>query len=128
MQYYILYEKEMIVDESVKPEDFTDDKTKNIEVNTIYNDINIEDLKKGTNTLSNNLYKEFYMNPAILKADETKYLKDKLYQYILVKIKNDKPKVIHAVGPRSKINFNDMIYFSLHSFQLGPLLIKQYNL
>lgn len=143
MQYYILYEKEMTKNEDITATDFTNDISKSIEINTIYNDINVEDLKKGSNALSNNLYKEFYMNPALLKVDETKYLNDKLYSYLLVKIstkqQNNKSKestqeqlpraiIVHSVGPRSKINFNDLVYFSVASFQLGPLLVKKYKL
>lgn len=58
--------------------------------------------------------------------EELKYIKNnKIYQYLLVKMhKDNKPQIIHWVGPRNKININDVVYLSLATFQLGPLVIN----
>ncbi len=59
--------------------------------------------------------------------EELKYINNKVYEYLLVKIHNDKPEVVHYVGPRNKIQVNDIVYFSMGIFQLGPLVIKKIN-
>ena len=60
----------------------------------------------------------------ILEKEQMKYLNYKIYNYILVKINKSKPEIIHAIGPRTKININDVVYLSYGTFQLGPLVIK----
>ena len=49
---------------------------------------------------------------------------NKLYEYILGKVNKDQPEVIYNIGPRSKISSKDVVYFSLGTFQLGPLVVK----
>ena len=69
-----------------------------------------------------NLVKQTINEP--LLEEQYKYMKNKNYQYILVKKYNNEPKIIHWISPRNKINLNDVVYLSMGSFQLGPLLIK----
>ena len=52
---------------------------------------------------------------------------NRIFEYLLVKIHRGEPKVIHWVGPRNKVNLRDVVYFSLGSFQLGPLVINSIN-
>jgi hypothetical protein len=52
----------------------------------------------------------------------------KLFEYRLVKLdKNKKPEVVHQFGPRSKVNLEDVVYFSYGTFQLGPLLVTNFG-
>lgn len=61
-----------------------------------------------------------------LIEEELGYIKNnRIYQYILVKMHNAQPNIIHWIGPRNKINIGDQTYFSLGTFQLGPLVIKK---
>ncbi len=58
--------------------------------------------------------------------EEMKYMENnRIFEYLLVKVRKNKPEVAHYVGPRNKININDVVYFSLGNFQLGPLVIKK---
>lgn len=59
-----------------------------------------------------------------LLSEETKYLNSQLYKYLLIQMDKDTPRVIHATGPRNRVNINDVIYFSLGNFQLGPIKIE----
>lgn len=61
-----------------------------------------------------------------LIEEELEYIKNnRIFEYTLVKIKNDKPVIVHEIGPRIKINLGDVVYFSLATFQLGPLSISK---
>ena len=63
-----------------------------------------------------------------LLEEKLKYMKiNRIYQYILVKMHKGKPKIMHWVGPRNKINLDEVIYLSLGIYQLGPLQIKKIN-
>lgn len=59
-----------------------------------------------------------------LISEELEYNTYQVYEYILVKYDGNTPKVVHYVGPREKININDIVYLSLGTFELGPLVIK----
>jgi hypothetical protein len=59
-----------------------------------------------------------------LVREELAYNTYQVYEYILVKYNGNKPQVVHYIGPRNKININDIVYLSLGSFELGPLIIK----
>ena len=101
-QYYLLYETE-----------FNEN---------IYNKENTTFINSGDmqfNTVN--------VNPDVVDSKNSEYLLSKLYQYILVKVdqKDNSTKIIHRVAPRSKININDIIYFSYGEFQIGPLVIKE---
>jgi hypothetical protein len=84
---------------------------------------------------SNQYYNQYYLlYENEIKAKDTpflrnnfKYIKYNIYHYALVKIENGKQVVIHAFGPRSKIEINDIVNLSVGNFQLGPLLILNYN-
>lgn len=74
----------------------------------------------------------FYLYESQVITNKTDVLKDnlnyidyKIFKYLLVKIHNNELVVVHYIGPRNKININDIVYLSLGSFQLGPLEIKQ---
>lgn len=83
----------------------------------------------------NEYYKQYYYLYEFLTKqnindldidEEMKYLdNNRIYEYLLVKNHKNKQVVEHYVGPRNKININDVIYFSLGNFQLGPLVIKK---
>ena len=55
----------------------------------------------------------------------------RLYRYFLGKVNRNRQnteqtiEVIHNIGPRSKIELNDVINLSLGTFQLGPLVVKK---
>jgi len=85
-------------------------------------------------TASNDYYSQYYylyefqtkQNVKLDYQENLEYIKNYLiYEYLLVKIHKNKLKVSHYVGPRNKININDIVYFSLGNFQLGPLKIKK---
>ncbi len=59
--------------------------------------------------------------------EELAYLNNKAYEYLLVKTHNNKQEVAHYVGPRNKIQINDVVYFAVGIFQIGPLVIKKIN-
>lgn len=58
------------------------------------------------------------------EKDNMDELNNKLYEYILGKVNKDQPEVIYNIGARSKISTKDVVYFSLGTFQLGPLVVK----
>ena len=58
------------------------------------------------------------------EKDNMDEINTKLYEYVLGKVNKDQPEVIYNIGPRSKISSNDVVYFSLGTFQLGPLVVK----
>lgn len=63
-----------------------------------------------------------------LPGDNLDYVNYKVAEYILAKMDDNKGLLIsHIVGPRNKINYNEVVYFSFGNFQLGPLIIKQVN-
>ena len=113
---------------------------------------------------TNRYYEQYYLvyeyntnisnNETPFLRDNSQYMKDGLYEYILVKKEDKKStlisddnqklrvntneikrtllhnskigqfKVIHEVNPRTKINYGDTVYFSYGSFELGPLTIE----
>jgi hypothetical protein len=60
-----------------------------------------------------------------LLEEELKYMKQQVYEYLLVKMHNNSTVVEHWVAPRNKVNIGDVIYFSMGTFQLGPLSIDK---
>lgn len=58
------------------------------------------------------------------EKDNIKELDFQIYGYLLVKMTNNKPEVIHKVGPRIKIDLGDVVYLSYGTFELGPLNVK----
>jgi len=85
-------------------------------------------------TASNDYYSQHYYLYELLTTqnikldyeENLKYMKNnQIYEYLLVKIRKNKLEVSHYIGPRNKININDIVYFSLGNFQLGPLKIKK---
>jgi len=83
---------------------------------------------------SNDYYSQYYylyetitkQNNEVYNEENLKYIKNyQIYEYLLVKIRKNKLEVSHYIGPRNKININDIVYFSLGNFQLGPLKIKK---
>jgi len=85
-------------------------------------------------TASNDYYSQHYYLYELLTTQNIKldyeenltYIKNnQIYEYLLVKIHKNKLEVSHYIGPRNKININDIVYFSLGNFQLGPLKIKK---
>jgi len=85
-------------------------------------------------TASNDYYSQYYYLYEFLTKQKNKldyeenlkYIKNnQIYEYLLVKIHKNNPEVSHYIGPRNKININDIVYFSLGNFQLGPLKINK---
>jgi hypothetical protein len=84
----------------------------------------------------NKYYKQYYwlyegdikptMSNMTIEEDMESMKNNQVFTYILVKVHNDQPVVVHWVGPRNKINVGEDVYFALGSFQLGPLTIKPY--
>lgn len=60
----------------------------------------------------------------LFMKEELKYVNYQVYEYLLVKIDNNVPSIVHSFGPRTKINLNDIVYLANGNFQLGPLTIK----
>lgn len=60
-----------------------------------------------------------------LPSDNLDYINYKVSEYILAKMNDDQLTISHIIGPRNKINYNDIVYFSFGNFQLGPLYIKK---
>ena len=58
------------------------------------------------------------------EKDNMDELKNQPFEYILGKVNKEVPEVVYTIGRRSKINIKDVVYFSLGTFQLGPLIIK----
>lgn len=84
---------------------------------------------------------EIEPNKTNVLRDKLDYINYKIYSYLLVKLKNSNLEdqqtkhildlatnssvvVEHYIGPRNKININDVVYFSFGTFQLGPLEIR----
>jgi hypothetical protein len=104
-----------------------------IQTTTKYNNNNYNILGIATNKfydqyfyIFENVVKQKLSNP--LLVEQLKYMENnKIFQYLLVKMQKDKPKIIHWIGPRNKININDVVYLSLGIIQLGPLVINEIN-
>jgi hypothetical protein len=110
--YYLIYHHQLedIIDiKGINKKDFTDDMNKEIEITNDFNSI----------------YEDIYVKPPLIPVNETKYLINHLHEYRLVKMEDKVPKIMHKVGPRKKINLNDIVYFSYGAFELGPLVIKK---
>lgn len=109
--YYLIYHRQLedIIDKDINKKDFTDDMNKVIEITNDFNSI----------------YEDIYVKPPLIPVNETKYLINHLHEYRLVKMEDKVPKIMHKVGPRKKINLNDIVYFSYGAFELGPLVIKK---
>ena len=60
------------------------------------------------------------------EKDNMDELKNQAFEYILGKVNKEVPEVIYTIGRRSKINIKDVVYFSLGTFQLGPLVVKPF--
>jgi len=76
----------------------------------------------------NEYYDQYYLLYEFIDKTKNNVPLYNLYEYLLVKLNKDNTYVIeHRMNPREKINFNDMVYFSYGSFELGPLVIKKYN-
>lgn len=84
----------------------------------------------------NEYYNQYYLvyeniiNSSTLQlpGDNLDYVNYKVASYILAKMNDNKElSISHVVGPRNKINYNEIVYFSCGNFQLGPLTIKQIN-
>jgi hypothetical protein len=58
-------------------------------------------------------------------SNNPKFLNEKLYKYVLVRMRKDVPHIIHKVGPRDKIKLGDFVYLSYGVFQLGPFRISE---
>ena len=82
---------------------------------------------------TNEYYNQYYLlyeykipsNDTLSVVNDMDYLNYQVYSYLLVKLKGDRIEVEHIVGPRSKIEINDVVYLSLGVFQLGPLIVKK---
>lgn len=105
----------------------------NIPLNFTYQNDDYNLLGIATNVYYNqyfyifeNMVKQKISEPML--EEELKYMKiNRIFQYLLVQMHKGKPKVIHWVGPRNKINLGDVVYLSLATFQLGPLQISKIN-
>lgn len=78
---------------------------------------------KYVGLLNNNFYNQEYILYE-KDYDQDKELEDKLYYYILVKIFQDKYKIMYELQPRKKILPNEYIWASYGSFQIGPLIFN----
>jgi hypothetical protein len=82
----------------------------------------------------NEYYNQYYLvYENIIKTNaDNNYVEDNLNnmrtqvaEYILAKIKDkDSIEIVHEIGPRNKINNNDVVYFAYGNFQLGPLMLR----
>lgn len=80
----------------------------------------------------NEYYNQYYLlyesqpapNNNIVLGENLSYLNYHINSYLLAKMHNAKPEVLHNIGPRAKINIGDVVYLSAGTFQLGPLVIK----
>lgn len=95
-----------------------------------YNDLDYYLIGSASNEYYNQyylLYQNFVQpknDPVFLANDFTSF-EDTLYRYLLVKLKDGKPIILHSTGPRRKIEINDVFYLSQSSFQLGPLVARK---
>lgn len=79
-------------------------------------------------TATNTYYDQiFYLFEHQIKNKELKYLQnDQHYEYLLVKMNNDTPYLIHYINPRTKINKGDIVYFKVSStLTLEPKLFQK---
>ena len=119
--------KEKVEEEEVKEEKVEEKKN-----------VNIFEFKSNKYNLIGTASNEYYSQYYYLYEFSTKqknnldyeenldYIKNnRIYEYLLVKNRKNKLEVSHYIGPRNKININDVVYFSLGNFQLGPLVIKK---
>lgn len=114
-----------------KDKEQVDEKSVNgIPLNINYKDINYKLLGIAFNPYFKQYYYIFEQKVEtniknVLINEELEYIKNnQIYSYLLVKMHNNKPIVVNWVGPRNKINIDDVVYLALGSFQLGPLSIK----
>ena len=83
----------------------------------------------------NKYYQQYYIiyefkitqNDNYYLKDNLDYVNNQLYKYVLVKTKENTLKIIHAFGPRNKINIGDIVNLSYGVYQLGPLEIMDYK-
>ena len=84
----------------------------------------------------NEYYNQYYLlyesqpapNSNITLGENLSYLNYHINSYLLAKMHDAKPVVLHNIGPRAKINISDVVYLSEGPFQLGPLVIKSIKL
>ena len=89
----------------------------------------IEDKKKYI--LLGNATNEYYNQNYLIYEYEVNYKPEekrltKLYEYLLVSIIDNKPKIQFKYAPRTKININDTTYLAQGPLQQGPFFIKKY--
>ena len=76
----------------------------------------------------NEYYDQYYLLYEFIDMTKNNNSLYNLYEYLLVKLnKDEKYQIIHHITPREKININDTVYFSYGAFNLGPLVVKEYN-
>ena len=81
---------------------------------------------------SNPYYQQYYLiyerrvetKENLEMREELEFINYQVFEYLLVKIDNNKPEIAHNIGQRIKININDVVYLALGTFQIGPLVIK----
>lgn len=78
----------------------------------------------------NEYYNQYYLLYEYIVSGYSDYVEDnlvdvnyKVAKYILAKEEPNGITIIHAIGPRNQVNYNDVIYFSFGNFQIGPLTI-----
>ena len=105
-------------------------KPKNVPSNISFNNKNYDFIGVAYNEYYDQyylLYENVVLPSSIqLAEDNLSNINYKIAEYILAKMDDNKGLIIsHIVGPRNKINYNEVVYFSFGNFQLGPLLVKQ---
>lgn len=78
----------------------------------------------------NEYYSQYYLLYEYIVSGYSNYVEDnlldinyKVAKYILAKLDHNNLTIIHAIGPRNQVNYNEVIYFSFGNFQIGPLTI-----
>jgi len=78
----------------------------------------------------NEYYNQYYLLYEYVISGNSEYVEDnlidvnyKVAKYLLAKQDTNGITLIHAIGPRNQVNYNEMIYFSFGNFQIGPLTI-----
>ena len=94
-----------------------------VENNEVYNLVGL-----AINEYYNQYYLLYESKPApnsnVILGENLSYLNYHINSYLLAKMHDTKPEVLHNIGPRAKINLGDVVYLSSGTFQLGPLIIK----
>jgi hypothetical protein len=71
------------------------------------------------------IYEHIISSNDKLVNDDMNFLKNDycMYEYILVKMNDNTPYILHVISPRDKVNVGEFVHLSAGVFQLGPIKI-----